>query len=313
MPFKNDVKKSTLEIYEKNYNKLSRDLNGGEIDDDFRWLLSFEKIMEEINKSPSLHTKKNKINSVLIYLNMIPDLKKEDEEIIKKYNNEIVKLSKLIKADYNTNTKNEKQEKNWMTTEELKKLTDTIKAELPKTFTQYPNYKKLMHYLMLSLHLELPIRNDMADAQLYSEKDFNKIEESTDINYLVLGGKEGYLILNNYKTSSSYGRKKINLSPNLFSIFKKYMPIILEQSKDKYIFIDKEGIKLSRNRYTLLFNNLFTSLGIDKKISTSLIRHIVISEKFPVNKNEMQEKENLAYIMGHSVNEASSVYSKATN
>lgn len=310
MGFKNGIKNSTLTIYEKNYNKLSKDIMG-DIEDDFRWLLDYDKVMAEINKSPSLHTRKNKINTVIVYLNMIDDLKKSEEEIVKKYNNDIGRLTKEINDDYNQNVKNEKQKENWMTYEELNNIVNKLKGELPKQINDYPNYRKLMHYLMLSIHIEIPLRNDMADAKIYTEKEFNKLEEDKETNYVVLNGRTGQIILNNYKTAQSYGRKKINLSKNLFSIFKKYYPIIKERSKDNYIFIDINGDKLNRNQYTLLFNNLFKDY--DKKISSSMIRHIVISHKFPINENEMKEREQLADIMGHSVNEALKVYSKSTN
>lgn len=309
MGFKKQIKNSSLEIYEKNYNKLSKDING-DIEDDFKWLLDYDKVMEEINKSKSAHTRKNKINTVIVYLNMIDDLKETEKNIIKKYSDEIVKLTKQISDNYNENKLNDKQKDNWLTFEELENILNKLKAEIPKQINDYSNFKKLMHYLILSLHLEIPLRNDMADAKIYTQAEFNKIEEDKEINYLVLG-KTGTIILNNYKTSGSYGRKKINLSKNLFSIFKKYYPIIKQYSKDNWLFIDINGDKLNRNRYTLLFNDLFKQYN--KKISSSMIRHIIISHKFPINENEMKEREELADIMGHSVNEALKVYSKSTN
>jgi hypothetical protein len=311
MVYKKQIKKSTLDVYEKNYNKLSKDING-DILDEFKWLLDFEKVMKEINKSPSPHTRKNKINTVVIYINMIDDLKKTDEEILRKYNNEIIELSKLISNNYNKNEMNDKQKENWISYEELINLLNQLKEDLPKKIIDNANYKKLMYYLMLSVHLELPLRNDLSDAKLYLIKDFNKLEEEPQLNYIVLDKNKGFIILNNYKTSGSYGRKKINMSKELYNIFKKYYSVIKEQTKDDYIFIDKDKEKLTRNGYTLLFNNLFKSLGVNKKISSSMIRHIVISHKFPINKNEMEEREQLAGIMGHSVNEALKVYSKDT-
>lgn len=310
MTYKKQIKKSTLEQYEKNYNKLSKDING-DIEDNFKWLLNFEKVMNEINKSPSPHTRKNKVNTVVIYINMLDDLNKTEQEILKKYNNEIVSLTKLINTNYNKNEMNDKQKNNWVTYEELINLKNQLKEDLPKNIIDYPNYKKLMFYIMLSVHLELPLRNDLTDAKLYYIKDFNKLEEEPEINYIVLDKKNGFIILNNYKTSGSYGRKKLDLPKELYMMFKKYYTSIKQQTKDDYIFIDKDKEKLSRNGYTLLFNNLFRSLGVNKKISSSMIRHIVISHKFPINKNEMEDREQLAGIMGHSVNEALKVYSKA--
>jgi len=305
MPSKSDVKISTLNIYEKNLNKLSQDINNAEPPSNCKWLEDFDKIMTNINKSKSLHTKKNKINTVVIYL----QASKCKQSIIKKYQDEIVKLSQEITTGYNQNEKNEKQLKNWLSLSELTEFKNNLLLDLPKKFTTFDDYKKLMKYLILETHLELPLRNDLVDAQVYEEKDFSKIEEVNTTNYLVLGSKKGYLILNNYKTSGTYGRKKLDLSPELFKIWKKFYKIIIQYSNNRYIFIKEDQNKMTRNEYTKFFGSIFKKLG--KQISSTMIRHIVVSEKFPVKPKEMEERQELASIMGHSVNEQQQVYSKA--
>lgn len=305
MPSKTDVKNSTLNIYEKNLNKLSMDINNSAPPSNCKWLEDFDKIMTHINKSKSLHTRKNKINTVVIYLQATSC----KQSIIKKYQDEIVKLSQQIMNNYNDNTKNEKQAQNWMSLNELTEFKNKLLLEVPKKFTTYDDYKKLMKYLILETHLELPLRNDLVDAQLYDEKDFMKIDEVNTSNYLVLSTKKGYLILNNYKTSNVYGRKKLELSPELFKIWRKFMKIILEYSQNNYIFVKEDKTKMTRNEYTKFFTNIFKNLN--KKISSTMIRHIVVSEKFPVKPKEMEERQELANIMGHSVNEAQQVYAKA--
>jgi hypothetical protein len=305
MPSKSDVKTSTINIYEKNLNKLSQDVNNSEPPSNCKWLEDFDKIMTHINKSKSLHTRKNKINTVVIYLQAT----KCKLSIIKKYQDEIVKLSQEITTGYNQNEKNEKQLKNWLSLAELTEFKNNLLLDLPKKFNTFDDYKKLMKYLILETHLELPLRNDLVDAQVYDEKDFSKIEEVNTTNYLVLGTKKGYLILNNYKTSGTYGRKKLDLSPELFKIWKKFYKIIIQYSKNRYIFIKEDQNKMTRNEYTKFFGSIFKSLG--KNISSTMIRHIVVSEKFPVKPKEMEERKELASIMAHSVNEQQQVYSKA--
>jgi hypothetical protein len=305
MPSKSDVKTSTINIYEKNLNKLSQDVNNSEPPSNCKWLEDFDKIMTHINKSKSLHTRKNKINTVVIYLQAT----KCKLSIIKKYQDEIVKLSQEITTGYNQNEKNEKQLKNWLSLAELTEFKNNLLLDLPKKFNTFDDYKKLMKYLILETHLELPLRNDLVDAQVYDEKDFSKIEEVNTTNYLVLGTKKGYLILNNYKTSGTYGRKKLDLSPELFKIWKKFYKIIIQYSKNRYIFIKEDQNKMTRNEYTKFFGSIFKSLG--KNISSTMIRHIVVSEKFPVKPKEMEERKELASIMAHSVSEQQQVYSKA--
>lgn len=305
MPSKSDVKTSTINIYEKNLNKLSQDINNSEPPSNCKWLEDFDKIMTHINKSKSLHTRKNKINTVVIYL----QASKCKPSIIKKYQDEIVKLAQEITTGYNQNEKNEKQLKNWLSLAELTEFKNNLLLDLPKKFSTFDDYKKLMKYLILETHLELPLRNDLVDAQVYDEKDFIKIEEVNTTNYFVLGTKKGYLILNNYKTSGTYGRKKLDLSPELFKIWKRFYKIIIQYSKNRYIFIKEDQNKMTRNEYTKFFGSIFKSLN--KNISSTMIRHIVVSEKFPVKPKEMEERQELAWIMSHSVNEQQQVYSKA--
>jgi len=305
MPSKSDVKSSTLNIYEHNLNKLSLDINNSAPPSNCKWLEDFDKIMSYINKSKSLHTRKNKINTVVIYLQASTC----KLSVIKKYQDEIVKLSQEITSNYNKNTKSESQVKNWLSLNELTEFKNNLLLDLPKKFTSFDDYKKLMKYLILETHLELPLRNDLVDAQIYLEKDFGKIEEVNTCNYLVLGGKRGYLVLNNYKTSGTYGRKKLELSSELFKIWKKFYKIIMENSTNRYIFIKEDKSKMSRNEFTKFFGSIFKSLN--KQISSTMIRHIIISEKFPIKQNEMEDRQELANIMGHSVNEAQQVYAKA--
>lgn len=305
MPSKSDVKTSTINIYEKNLNKLSQDINKTEPPSNCKWLEDFDKIMTHINKSKSLHTRKNKINTVVIYLQAT----KCKLSIIKKYQDEIVKLAQEITSGYNQNEKNEKQLKNWLSLTELTEFKNNLLLDLPKKFITFDDYKKLMKYLILETHLELPLRNDLVDAQVYEEKDFIKIDEVNTTNYLVLGTKKGYLVLNNYKTSGTYGRKKLDLSPELFKIWKRFYKIIIQYSNNRYIFIKEDQNKMTRNEYTKFFGSIFKSLG--KNISSTMIRHIVVSEKFPVKPKEMEERQELANIMSHSVYEQQQVYAKA--
>jgi hypothetical protein len=62
--------------------------------------------------------------------------------------------------------------------------------------------------------------------------------------------------------------------------------------------------KVSRNDYTRLLNKTFELSG--KRISSSLIRKIVVSELYPVEK-----MKKLAHIMGHSIKTAITDYVKS--
>ena len=68
--------------------------------------------------------------------------------------------------------------------------------------------------------------------------------------------------------------------------------------------IDKNGDKISRNGYTQFFQNIFRETG--KKIGTSLIRKIIISDAY--NAPEIQR---LGEFIGHDLGTELKYYVKA--
>ena len=65
---------------------------------------------------------------------------------------------------------------------------------------------------------------------------------------------------------------------------------------------------MSSNQLSKYINKVFEPTG--KKVSANLLRHIYISEKFPVEKN--REKEDIADKMGHGV-DTQNTYAKKEN
>ena len=65
---------------------------------------------------------------------------------------------------------------------------------------------------------------------------------------------------------------------------------------------------MTPNNYTKFVKSIFTDY--DKNISTSMIRHIIVSDLYDLDKETESSKKELAYKMGHTTNTASTIYAK---
>ncbi len=290
-------KESTEKMYEaqiSSYFKRSK----FSPDDDF--LKKYKEVIGEIEDFyPNLNTRKNMLNAIIIYGRTID----YPEKWLAYYGIEIDKLNQQIKAAISTNEKTEKQKENWISMDELKKVIESLKNEIPAQISNYAQYRSLMRYLAVYLQTHFPRRNDYASIKMVESAP----KEKTD-NYMVVpnrnrgGASSPVFIFNNYKTSSKFGSQTFPIPEDIYHELRFYKPHIQGHSPDGFLFIRKDGQPLNSNEFTKFFiATLQEKTG--KKIGTSLMRHVIISEKFKPDPNELKERQQLAAAMGHSVSQ----------
>ena len=263
-----------------------------------------KKLIDKLNELYSNpNTKKNKLGSILSYMNLLELPSKEK----KLYLEEVEKLNKSVVDKLRDNIKNEKEELNWITDEDIKKIDNYYKKKLEENkLINFDKYKIFRDYVIFKTYDRIPSRLDFADTKLiYYKKD---LKMNDDINYLILNKKNKQIeyILNTYKTSRMYGQKIIRINDTEFyNLLVDYKTLI-----DKLKFDDEEWFlyndsmkKMNRNRLSHYYTNIGKCIG--KNITVSLNRHKKISDIVPI-----KEMKDLADIMGNSVNEQVNVYSK---
>jgi len=107
--------------------------------------------------------------------------------------------------------------------------------------------------------------------------------------------------LGEYKTSQKYGVKEIKVGKKLNTV----LNVWLKYNKSKHLILNANGDQITPNSLTKLLIKIFEPSG--KKISSSMLRSIYISEKFPP---QNEEKTKLADLMLHSKEIAGDVYAK---
>jgi hypothetical protein len=299
---------STIKTYCANVEKIYKDLGAGDGDYDLALLKDTDKVFETLDtKDFTKNTYKNKLSSIITFL-LASGV---DKKIVNKYSDKVDSLSAKIDRDKAKMEWTEKEKDNKMSIEELKEYLESLKDKLPTKIETFSDIYKYQLYLCGRFQLEFPVRNELADIKIYNTGEYSKIAKSESVNYFVINVKTNTMkvYLNNYKTKKVNGDIDFEVDDKeLVKLFNKYYMAIKTYFKDAdfdhWLLFDSNKVKLSRNDYTRLLNKTFELSG--KKISSSLIRKIVLSELYPVEK-----MKKLAHIMGHSIKTAITDYVKS--
>ena len=263
----------------------------GEIKD-WKWLKDYSKVMKAINKQEKLTSKKNKLTAVIVALSVQNN---KNEAVMDKYQDKLKSWNDQYMEELEKQKKTKTQKENWLSYEELIKTSN----DLMEKVKEFKNEKKLtkkefdilQQLVVLRTYLEFPLRNDFASMPVIKKIDYNKLkDDEKNKNFLVVGadGKKQF-ILTQYKNSKFLGEKRFTIPKPLNSIINLWLK---HNTSGWFLVQIRTPTKpMNPNLLTKYLNKIFKSHG--KKISSSMIRHIVISHQMkdePTIK-EKQQKE----------------------
>ena len=306
---KRNVKSTTLNAYLLNLNKLLKlgDLTAS-IENLDKLLQNSDNVMDLL-EGKKASTLRNYLASIVVYLS----LDEKNGELVKTYRALMDTYQKQNNQSYAGNKKSEKQKENWTTIFELQKVLGNYKKQLDrdgslkKDELSKKEFDLLQKWLVGSLYIgdesNPPLRNDYI-MDIVGRKDYDRldIETKQKNNYLVVKNKSNKMFsLGEYKTSQKYGVKEIKVGKKLNTV----LNVWLKYNKSNHLILNANGDQITPNSLTKLLIKIFEPSG--KKISSSMLRSIYISEKFPP---QTDEKTELADLMLHSKEIASEVYAK---
>lgn len=200
------------------------------------------------------------------------------------------KYSELMK----TQTKSETQEANWKEFSEVKTVYDNFYNNIKPLLSrkgELDNHEKskLVDFMLLAITTGVwfPPRRSQ-DWILLRVKNY---DEKTD-NYLDM--KNNQFVFNIYKTSKYYDTQKVTFPKEFKSILVKY----LKHHDDDFLITNSKHEPFTSQRMVQKLNSLF-----DGKISTSMLRHIFLTEKLK-DVPPLLDLQNLAESMGHQISTA---------
>lgn len=271
------IKNNSIDLYINSIKKL------GGIDT----LKNYDDTLKKIN-GYKLTTQKNKLTAIIVVLKC----SKADDKLIEKYNMKLKELNEDYMKFLKNQEKTETQTNNWIEYEDLVKLSNKmmnrIKTENLKTKVNLSNkeYDMIQQILILRTYLDFPIRNNFSNMKIMSLKEYDDLDEDdkNNNNYLITDRKKRYFKINSFKNKKSIGNKSFDIQKPLNAIISLW----LKFNKSGY-YLTKSDRKtpMNSNGITKFLNKIFIK-EYNKKISTSMLRHILISH---ANKDKPSIKE----------------------
>jgi hypothetical protein len=302
-----NVKDNTIKMYVANLTKLQKMFDT----DNWKFLENIDNVKEKL-KDLHYTSQRNYFNSIIILLMALNSDKKYDK-LIDEYNEIRDEGNKKYQDDNATGVISDKQKANFVELSEIQKMLNEMEKEikdknLKKKDSLTSKEKQLIQvYILFNIYTRLPMRNDVSGMTITTKRLYNKLseDEKKENNYLVIEKNKMFFVLNQFKTSKKYKELDIDIPKDLEKLLRFYIRINSLSNGD-VLFTSSTGKPLSRNALSQLF--LKTSKKyLDKSISTTMLRKIVLSDKFADVKKEQEE---MAEITGHSVSTMNKVYVK---
>jgi integrase len=302
-----NLKANSIKQYETHLNKLKKLFDS----DNFDFLSNPKDVIEKL-EDKHYTSKRNTLNAVIIFL-MALNHDEKYNDLINSYQKIRDELNDKYVEDQQSGKISSKQKDNFVELNEIMSMIDTMRKEIVKqnlknkeTLTGKEK-ELIMVFTIFSFLVEYPLRNDLSGMKYISKTDYNKLTEDDkkEGNFLVKNKNKLMMILNQYKTSKKYGEKVIEINPEISKVLRMYIRLTDKKIGD-VLFTNSKDNAITRNGISqLLIKTSKKYLG--KNISTTMMRKIVVSDKFADVKEEQKE---LANIMGHDVGTQNLVYVK---
>lgn len=203
--------------------------------------------------------------------------------------------------------KNEKQEENWLTWEEVNKKKSQLKEEVLSFHSNKhitaSQYELLLQYVVLSLYTDIAPRRNQDYLDMFVVKKLGKDYDKTK-NYYDLATQR--FVFNKYKTFKKHGEQIEELPTELQEAIKMYLvhhPLATTKSKEYKFLVKPDGSPLNTvNSITRILNRIF-----GKKVGSSMLRHIYLSSKYGDTIKELAEDTKA---MSHTPSTAMKEYIK---
>jgi len=291
---KRNLSAGTLKNYSSQLNTVGR-LAG----DDW-WKKDPKVAIDAIKKSGKADTTKRSLFQIGMVLMLSLEGEGERSKQFQKEMNALKKKYDDAHKESPDSVISENQKANMISYEELREYIDRVKEDIKD------NQELHMVYAILESLIRVPVRNDHAGMIYTNKRDFQH-ERTPGANYLVetVNKKMTFSYYQNDKTTKTRPDEHQDLPKDLEKIWKAY--------------IKRWGFKRGDVIVPLSPNDLSHLLArtskkyIGKRVSTTLIRKIVVSHKFsdPDFKKKKAEQSAFAKKMGHSVAVQDQVYNKS--
>ena len=275
-----------------------------------KFLHDFPKIQKCLSEIENKNTRKNRLTSILVALD---SEEKKDTKLIEKYQTVLKSLMTDVNKTLNSQQKTKTQADNWLEFDDIKSILNKMLEDInkQKLFTKEKltktEYSLVQKYVLLRLYIAHPLRNNVSDCEVVTQDAYDELDddEKDQKNYLIRTGNKYKFMLNSFKNVKKIGKKEIQISDPISKLLTQWFKI----NTSGFFFTLNNGKEpINSNGITKVFNSIFKEFANGKKISTSMLRHIQISDDLKneptiAEKTKEQEKTETKYQHSSSMNQ----------
>jgi hypothetical protein len=193
------------------------------------------------------------------------------------------------KSNEQNQTKNDKQKESMIPKEEVQTALTKLKVQADHIYKTKDTSAKAMNTLCNYILLCLASGIYMEPRRSLDWTELKIKNQTPDMNFY--DRKTGKFIFAKYKTAKVYGTQTEDVPIELKKILDKWC----KYNPNDFMLFNTKGGKLTSPNIATRLNEIF-----GKKISTSALRHIYISDKFK-DMPSLKELQETASALGHSV------------
>ena len=262
---------------------------------------TFVWICETYPEEKDIHMRKAFVQCIICLYKHIPDLKEKDTKQFKLWKGYAEGVSEAAKKKQMSNEISDAQKKGWVEWDKIIEMRD----QLANTEYGSPSHLLLSCYTYIP-----PLRADWGCVRVLTKAPTKKGDKLTG-NYLLLTQRTAKLILNDYKTSKSYGRVEIPIPAELRKVIQASIQASTKRQQEAkakdnlgkpddkqapfqtYLFTNADSMRwASNNSFTSWCCKRFKEM-FNTNLNLTLLRHIYTSR--PEVKNmTVYEREKLA-------------------
>ena len=299
------LRPSSLKSYESSLRQIRKMVDpkyDGEPLKDCQFLMDVKAVKSALSGLP-LTSRKNKLTAALVGMQAC----KMNKELIEEYQTSLKEAAEEYNSFLAKQQKTKTQEANWLSADDLRATLRTLiaktKTYLKRDELNAEEYDLLQQRVILSTYLVFPLRNDFADMRFMTKEDLGDIPlaERGEHNYLIKSGRKFSFHLNQFKNVDKLGTRVMPVND-------RELALLLTSwwrfnQSGWFLTLKNRSKPMSPNALTKYLQKIFKHTG--KKISSSMIRHILISEEMkgqPTIKEQEERSDRFLHSMGvHSI------------
>ena len=238
--------------------------------------------------------RKTRLSALIVFLDNPKEITEDALKTMDVFRKQMMKDGAEYSRELRLQEKTPKQEDGWMDWNDIisnyKNLEKEVSYFKTQTSLTKQQFKRVQMFVLLSCLLLIPPRRS-TDYVMFKIRN----EDINKDNFMETKGRKSYFVFNTYKTAKKYGKETIEIPTALKNIINRWKLI----NKNDYLLVNSNmDKKINATQLNSMLYDYF-----NKPLSTSLIRHIFLSEKYK-NVHALQEMQNNDDEKGHSLTQA---------